>query len=176
MQAIGQVQSLENQLSMNIRRVEMIANIEIPQLQNIINALTNERPAVQARYDQEVPQANRLAAELESFERRVGWDEKVQAVQNAENLVSQRSNELNRSLSQKANLENQIGRCQQDRSRLANLLNDAKTRLVQSQNRLVAVIQSLVPFDQEKLRLEQQESDLKNQLAAQAQDFEAKLP
>ncbi len=176
MQAIRQEQNLENQLSVNIRRVEVIANIEIPQQQNIINALTNERPGVQARYDQEVPQASRLESELLTFERRVGWDAKVQAVQVAENLVSQRSNDLNRSLSQKANLENQISRCQQERTRLANNLNDAKNRQVQAENRQRDVVQALVPYDQEKARLEQQESDLKNQLAVQAQDFEGKLP
>lgn len=176
MQAIRQESGLENQLSVNIRRVEVIGSIEIPQQQNIINALSNERPSVQARYDQDVPQANRLEAELEDFERRVGWDAKVQAVQVAENLVGQRSNDLNRSLRQKANLENQIARCQQDRGTLANNLNDANNRKLQAETRLIQVVASLVPFDQEKARLEMQESDLKSQLTVAAQDFESQLP
>ncbi len=176
MAAMRQESGLENQLSMNIRRLEVIMNVEIPQQQNISNALSNELPGVEARIAQETPNANRLESELLSFERRVGWDAKVQAVQVAENLVSQRSNDLNRSLTQKANLDNQIARCIQDRMTLANNKNDAINRKLQAEARLQVVIASLIPFDQEKARLDQQESDLKNQLSVQAQDFEAKLP
>lgn len=175
-QAQAQVINLENQRNANINRVNQIAGIEIPREQNNINSLSNERPSVQARYDQEVPVASRLESELAAFERRVGWDAKVTAVQTAESLVSQRSNDLNRSLSQKAALEGQIGRCQQERSRLASLLVDAQNRKLQAENRLNQVVQSLVPFDQEKARLDQQDSDLRNQLSSQAQDFESKLP
>lgn len=176
MQAARQEQGIQNQIAVNARRVDIIANREIPNQQNIINSLSAERPSVQARYDQEVPNAGRLEGELRSFEQRVGWDAKVQAVQNAENLVSSRTNDLNQSLSAKSNLEAQIGRCQSERSRLASVLVDAQSRLAQSQQRLTEVIAALVPYDQEKARLEQQESDLKNQLATNAQDFESKLP
>jgi hypothetical protein len=175
-QAGAQVTNLESQRNSNINRVNQIAGIEIPREQSNINSLSNERPSVQARYDQEGPNASRLENELASFERRIGWDAKVEAVENAEVLVSQRSNDLNRSLSQKTGLESQINRCQQARTRLANDLVGAQNRKREAENRLQQVIASLVPFDQEKARLEQQENDLKGQLMSQAQDFEAKLP
>jgi outer membrane murein-binding lipoprotein Lpp len=165
-QAGAQVASLENQRNSNINRVNEIAGREIPREQNNINSLSAERPSVQARYDQDVPVANRLESELASFERRVGWDAKVAAVQTAESLVSQRSQALNQSLSQKAALEGQISRCQSERSRLAQLLVDTQNRKLQAEARLEQVRQSLVPHDQEKARLEQQDSDLRNQLAS----------
>ncbi len=170
------VNQLENRRNANINRVNQIAAREIPELQNIINRLSSERPSVQARYDQDASNANRLENELEGFERRVGWDAKIQAVESAELLVSQRSNDLNRSLSQRTALESQIGRCQQERTSLANNLVDAQNRKLQAENRLQVVIASLIPFDQEKARLEQQDNDLKGQLMTQAQDFESKLP
>ena len=173
--AMRQEDNLNSQLGVNIRRLEVIANVEIPQQQNIINALQNERPSVQARYNQDAPLASRLESELAAFERRVGWDAKVQAVNTAENLVAQRSNELNNSLSQKASLESQIGRCQQSRTSLAAQLVDSQNRKVQAENRLAQVLQSLAPFENERARLEQQQGDLQNQLAATAQDFESKL-
>ncbi len=176
MAAIRQEQNLENQLQVNLRRIQTIVSVEIVQQQNIEYQLSNELPGVEARIAQETPNAGRLESELAAFERRVGWDAKVQAVQVAENLVSQRSNDLNRSLSQKANLDNQIARCLQERDRLASNLIDARNRKVQAEARLQVVIASLIPFDQEKARLDQQHSDLKNQLAVQAQDFESKLP
>ncbi len=175
-QAHREERRIEGQLSANIRRLEIIANVEIPQQQNIVNQLSNERPSVQSRYDQEGPNANRLESELAAFERRVGWDAKVEAVQNAESLVSQRSNDLNRSLSQKTALETQINRCQQERTRLATALVDAQNKKLQAENRLQQVLASLVPFDQEEARLEQQENDLKGQLMSQAEIFESKLP
>jgi chromosome segregation ATPase len=176
MVAIRQQENLENQLAVNLRRIDIISNSEIPAQQNIINSLSAERPSVQARYNQDAPTANRLEGELAQYEQRVGWDAKVQAVQNAEALVTQRTNDLNRSLSQKSNLESQIARCQSERTRLANLLVDTQNRKAQAEARLVVVLQSLVPYDQEKARLEQSQSDLQNQLATTAQDFESKLP
>ncbi len=173
---VNRQEGIEGQIYANIRRIEVISNVEIPQQQNTINSLTNERPGVQANYDQNLPVANRLEGELDAFERRVGWDAKVQAVSSAESLVSQRNSELNNSLSQKAALENQISRCQQERSRLAALLVDTQNRKLQAEARLVEVRKSLEPFELEKSRLEQSQADLKNQLAVQAQDFESKLP
>jgi hypothetical protein len=174
--AARQEDSLQNQLSVNNNRINVISSVEIPQQQNIVNSLSNERPSVQARYDQDGPLANRLESELASFERRVGWDQKVQAVNNADDLVNQRNSDLNNSLSQKANLETQIKRCQSERSRLANLLVDTQNQKANAEARLIVVTGSLVPYEQEKTRLEMTQSDLKNQLAAQAQDFESKLP
>lgn len=171
-----QVEQIDRQIAANMNRVNVIASIEIPQQQNIINSLSNERPSVQARYDQDGPVANRLENELNAFEVRVGWDAKVQAVRNGENLVAQRSNELNRSLSQKSTLDAQIARCQQERTRLANVLVQTQNSKLQAEQRLAQVIQSLVPYDQEKARLEQQDGDLRNQLATIGQDFESKLP
>jgi predicted nucleic acid-binding Zn-ribbon protein len=174
--AARQENNLLAQISVNNRRLEVIANVEIPQQQNSINQLSNERPAVQSRYNQDAPLANRLEGELSAFERRVGWDAKVDAVNSAESLLAQRSNDLNRSLSQKQSLETQINRCQQDRTSLAADLVDAQNRKLQAENRLQVVTNSLVPYEQEKSRLEQHVNDLKGQLASQAQDFESKLP
>lgn len=175
-EAGAQVANLENLRNSNINRVNVISGLEIPREQNNINSLSSERPSVQARYDQDVPLANRLEGELEAFERRVGWDAKVTAVQTASSLVSQRTNDLNRSLSQKSALENQINRCKQERVELATLLAQTRERKLQGEVRLEQVKQSLVPHDQEKARLEQQDSDLRGQLASQSQDFESKLP
>lgn len=175
-EAAAQVVSLENQRNFNINRVNIISGQDIPREQNIINSLSSERPSVQARYDQDVPVANRLEGELEAFERRVGWDAKMTAVQTALSLVSQRTSDLNRSLSQKSALESQINRCQRERVELATLLAQTRERKLQAEVRLEQVKQSLVPHDQEKARLEQQDSDLRNQLASQSQDFDLKLP
>ncbi|MFL5785564.1 MAG: hypothetical protein ACJ76H_13190 [Bacteriovoracaceae bacterium] len=174
--AARQEDSLQNQLNVNNNRIDVISNSEIPQQQNIVNSLSSERPSVQARYDQDGPLANRLEGELASFERRVGWDQKVQAVNNADALVNQRNSDLNNSLSQKANLETQIKRCQSERERLANLLVDTQNQKAQAESRLIVVTGSLVPYEQEKTRLEMTQSDLQNQLSTQAQDFESKLP
>ncbi len=167
---------LQLQMDSNSRRIAQISAQDIPQQQNILYSLQNERPGVQASYNQDAPNSDRLESELAGFESRTGWNSKVQAVNDATQALSFRRSELNNSLSLKAQTESTISRCGSERSRLANELSNEQQQLSQSNTRLVDVNKSLEPFNQQKSDLEKKGSDLKNQLAGLSTQFESQLP
>jgi chromosome segregation ATPase len=175
-QLTSRADGLANLINSNSHRINVIASMELPQQQRILDSLQSERPGVQAQYNNDLPNANRLEAELDSFERRVGWFAKVQAVSDSTQSLSQRRSELNNSLSLKTSTESVISRCISERSRLNNQLAAQQSQKSQSENRLVQVRQSLQPFEQEKSRIESSASDLQNKLAGEATQFESQLP
>jgi hypothetical protein len=166
---------LEGQIMNNDRRIDMISRSEMPQQMNILNSLQNERPGVQSQYDQTVPVAARLDSELAGFERKVGWEAKVDAVENSNQVLDGRRNDLRNSEALKRSTENVILNCQSERNRLNAELAARQLQKSQSENRLVDVKKSLEPFELEKSKIETSASDLKNQLAGIAVQFETKL-
>lgn len=174
-QAERRLAQVESTLISNERRIEIISNQSIPQEQNTLYSLESSRPAVQSQYEQNTANLSRLEAELASFERRVGWDAKVSAVNNATNTLNERRNILARTMALKRSTESVLSNCQAERTRLNNQLSARQLQKAQSENRLVEVKKSLEPFEQETSRLEGVANDLKNQLSGHAIQFENQI-
>ncbi len=157
------------------RRVYEIANRDIPSQQAQESNYRNERQSVQAQYDADAPNANRLEGELASFESRVGWSAKVTAVQNTTAILNARSTELRNFEYQKSNIEGVLAGCLRDRAQLNASLAAAQRQKADSENRLVQVKKSLEPFEAEKSSIDGKANDLKNQLAGVATQFESNI-
>ena len=176
MNASRRVEGLENQIRANNARIDQISRADIPNQQNILNSLQNERPGVQAIYDQTAPLANQLESELANFEARTNWNAKVQAVNSATQDLSQKQVQLQQMTSYKASTENIIANCQSERVRLNNELAARQTQKTSSEARLVQVKESLKPFEASKADIESRRADLKNQYAGLSVQFENNLP
>lgn len=168
--------TLEAQINSTDSRIQMIVRNEIPSLQNQLRNLQAQSSSERSQHAQIEPMASRLEDELNAYEARVGWDSKLSAVQNADRALQARNSEFGNTDAQRQDTESIIANCNNQRGILSQELSAKQLQKSQSETRLVTVKVSLEPFEAEKLTIEGKASNLKNQLAGIATEFEAKLP
>lgn len=174
--ANAQLNGLESSIVNNQRRANEIYSFQMPALNDQMAALDREEPLVADALDRATPEANRTADELSAFEARVGWHAKIEARYNARTVLDARNSELSATRSALANAEGLAARTVSERARLAGILADQQARLAQSQTRLQVVIASLVPYEQEKARLENVGSTVAGEIEGLSQQFDNLLP
>lgn len=167
---------IERELIGNERRIEVISNRELPAAYESLRSFEDARPSALASLNQSISAQGSANSNLNAFERRVGWNAKVSAVQNASSVLRQRTSDLNSTQSLKYSTESIIANCQSERTRLNNLLAQLQQSKVNSEARLANLEIEVQAYDTKKQELQAKENDLKNQLAAIATQYESQLP
>lgn len=172
-QRVSELRAAQNRAETRVRE---ISNFEIPRLNDQITAVDRERPLVVSELNRARPEAARLEAELEAFDRRVGWTPKYTALQNAQRALNARTSELNSALASQRNANNTVAATRAERIRLEQVLVGQQQLLASSRARLVEVRVSLEPFEAERSRIETVAGQLDGQFNDLAAQFAARLP
>lgn len=158
------------------RTAENIDRVQIPQAQGQIYDLTSERTTRVAQLNAASSEAARQDNDLALFEQRVGWKAKSDALATASAALDARTRELASSRTSRANAQTGLANCAAERNRLTTLQAEKNALLQRDQDRLAVVNASLVPYDQEKARLNQVGSGLSGSFQDLSAQFDAKLP
>lgn len=159
-----EVRELEDTITSAEATARRIAYETIPNLNQRIDRLEDMLPAAEAASVSEAGRANATASALASYENRVGWDAKVQALENAQNVLNQRSSELRSS-------QRSLTTAQQTLGNIA----DWKNQRQEKQDRLAVVNASLEPFNAENARLQNIAGDLGAKFQGLVEQFDTKL-
>jgi hypothetical protein len=175
-QASRRVDSIQSVVAQNEKRSYQINSVELPSLSNNLRSLENELPQAQAQYNQDSSIASRSNQDLGTYERQVGWNQKVNHLNNATQTLQNSQQALANSETIKRNDETIIANCQSSRIRISNDLIAKQQQKAQAEARLSELNVALQPFETERAKIEGIGSGYKNQLAGLAVEFEGQLP
>jgi hypothetical protein len=176
----AQARQVRDSLLADMQRAEArtrdLENFVIPRLRQEIVSLQTERPGVVSRRDRADAEDRSATAELVAYERRVGWDAKEEASNQANNVRYTAVQRRDAVVRQKQTALAAIATAQRTRATLAQELQQREAALATARARQTEVTATLVPYHEEKARLEQEVARLVQAFADEAAAFAARIP
>jgi chromosome segregation ATPase len=173
--AVANRNAISREITQDRADARQIRDFDIPLLDREIADLEADIPGAQSGITDSEAALTNAKASLASFEKRVGWVAKKQNLDRATADRDQKQTLLSNAVYSKGQLERGLINNESERVRLVALLSDAQVRLSTAQARLADVNNQLVPYKQERSRLDEVAVGIQAMLDQQMQAFRQNL-
>ncbi len=174
--ANAEVEGLNRAIRNKEVRIAEISNILIPQNEQAIANLNASDAEWSNHLRTMEPQAVAAERAQDAFERRVGWQAKVRALNNAQNAVGDAQANLSSRQSDLANANAAIQRSERLRTELASTLARQQQELATARTSYEALRAQMAPYFAENTRLTGETATIEGNMSALSQQFSAQLP